>query len=122
MISIIRDHFLFYAVLVIVGIAGGVGDVCLYRGAKGSQLFWLVMGLASWLVCLLLFAAVLRWGGRSFSVTFVLSAIIHILIVIAWDLFTQKTKLSSLEYVGVVLAVSGILCIELGQYYRPAEE
>lgn len=104
----------FYALLVIIGISGGAGDVFIYRWAKSNQLQWMVFGQLSWILCITLFGLAMRIGSRSLSVTFVVTALIHIAVVLGWDLFMQRTKISTIESVGLVLAVIGVVCLEVG--------
>jgi len=48
-------------------------------------------------------------------VTFTLSAVIHVAIVLGWDLVMGETKATLAQWVGIGLAVAGVLLIEAGQ-------
>ena len=64
----------YYGLLLLAGLTGGGGDISLAKWAKEDHPIWLAVGLASWLVCLILFAMLIRHSGRSLGVTFTLTA------------------------------------------------
>ena len=108
-------HWAFYGLLLLAGLTGGSGDILLAKWAKDYRPIWLAAGLASWLVCLILFAMLIRHSGRSLGVTFTLSAVVHIVVVLGWDLAQGETQTSTLEWTGIALAVAGVVLIEFGQ-------
>ncbi len=113
--SIVIPHWAFYGLLFLAGITGGGGDISLAKWAKEDRPIWLVMGLVSWLSCLILFAMLIRHSGRSLAVTFTLSAVVHIVMVLGWDLAQGETQTSKIEWAGIALAIVGVVLIEWGQ-------
>lgn len=105
----------FYLLLLFAGLTGGCGDIWLAKWAKEDRPVWLATGLTSWLVCLILFAMLIRHSGRSVGVTFTLSAVVHIVVVLGWDLAQGETQTSTLEWTGIALAMAGVVLIEFGQ-------
>lgn len=106
----------FYLALLVIGVAGAVGDIWLYRWAKSYRVDWLAAGLSSWIASLIMFGLLLRHGERSLGVTFVLSAVVHIVAVLGWEWARGETKTSGLLWVGLVVAATGVVLIELGQH------
>lgn len=104
----------YYALLVLAGLAGGAGDILLARWAKTPRPFWIITGFISWFVCLSLFAALMRYGGRSLGVTFTLSAVTQCVVVLGWDLCTNDLRTSARLWVGIVLAIAGLMLMEWG--------
>lgn len=105
----------FYLLLLFAGLTGGCGDIWLAKWAKEDRPVWLATGLMSWLVCLILFAMLIRHSGRSVGVTFTLSAVVHIAIVLGWDLSTGEAQTSKLEWAGIAIAMAGVVLVEYGQ-------
>ena len=105
----------FYALLLLAGLTGGAGDILLARWARDSRPLWMAAGLGSWCVCLILFALLMRHGGRTLGVTFTLSAVVHVAVVLGWDLLMGEAKTTIAQWVGVALAIAGIVLIEAGQ-------
>ncbi len=95
-----------------------MGDILLAHWAKVNRPLWMAAGLGVWGVCLLLFALLMRHGGRSLGVTFTLSAVIHVALVLGWDLVMGETKATLTQWVGIGLAVAGVLLIEAGAEWR----
>jgi hypothetical protein len=104
----------FLAAVVISALGGAFGDIWLYRWARGYRFLDLVFGMALWLLGLAIFAALLRWGGRGLGVTFVFAAVVHIAVVLAYDYLRVGTRWTSAELVGIVLAVIGLVIVDLG--------
>lgn len=90
------------------------GDILLAKCAKEDHALWRAVGLANWLVCLIVFALLMRYGGRSLGATFVLAAVVHIAIVLGWDLATGEVRTSAIQWTGIVLAAAGVLLMEWG--------
>ncbi|MEZ6094833.1 MAG: hypothetical protein R3C03_11465 [Pirellulaceae bacterium] len=57
----------FYLGLLLVGLSGAVGDVFLYRWGKERDASALLWGLGCWLICLVSFGLLIRFGERSLS-------------------------------------------------------
>lgn len=116
----LKQYLLLYSVILIIGMVGGLGDLLIYQWAKQGGAKWIVSGLAFWFVGLTLFGVVLRCGN-SLGFTFVLSAVVHIILVLGWDLLVEKTQISRLEMLGLLVAVLGILLMEVGHAHRLSE-
>ena len=105
----------FYGLLLAAGLTGGGGDILLAKWAKADRWFWMTAGLGSWFACLMIFALLMRYGGRTLGVTFTLSAVVHVAVVLGWDLAMGETKATLAQWVGIGLAVAGVMLIEAGQ-------
>ena len=106
--------WLWYVMLILVGVSGGAGDILLDSWAKSSRGIFLAVSLLSWLGCILLFAYLLKYGSRGLGVTFAMSAVIHIVLVMGWDFWFSGTRLNRMELIGVMLAVIAVITIEVG--------
>jgi len=104
----------YYLLLILSGLTGAAGDICLYRWAKSQVNSWMLAGLGSWLVCLVLFALLLRFSSRTLGVSFVLAAAIHTVAVLSWDWIGSESRLSTLTWMGIVVTAVGVLLIEIG--------
>lgn len=102
---------------------GAAGDIALYRWARGGVAFGqMLTGLALWICSLLLWTLVIRWSDRGLSLSFVLTAAFHIIVVLAYDRIVERTAMSRFEVLGLILAVLGIVLIDLGQFQKPTEQ
>lgn len=110
-----NTRWAFYGLLLLAGLTGGAGDILLAQWAKVNRPIWMAAGLGVWGVCLVLFALLMRHGGRSLGVTFTLSAVVHMAVVLGWDLAMGETKATLAQWVGIALAVVGVVLIEAGQ-------
>jgi len=104
----------FYLWLLAAGISGGAGDILLYQWAKLARGGWLAAALACWLVSAVLFGLLLRHGGRGLSVSFVLVAVLHVVLVLGWDCAFGGGRLNRWELAGVALGVAAIVALEWG--------
>lgn len=105
-----------YALLLLSGLFGAIGELGLYKWAKTDSIAWIVGAFVSWAISLGLFGLLLRMDQRSLSVLFVLSAAVHIIIVVGWDRVCEASRLSTWEGLGVVFGIVAILLIQLGEH------
>ena len=110
-----------YAAVLVIGILGAAGDLVLYRWSKSNELWELLLGLLLWIVSLVAFGYLLRYGGRSLSVVFILTAVAHSLIVLGWDIFSVSRRVSFAEGIGIGTALVGVLIIEWASMQQEAE-
>lgn len=103
-----------YFFLILVGALGGAGDILIDRWAKTSRGSLLALSLSSWLICVLLFGWLLKHSGRGLGVTFALSAVVHIVLVLGWDFWFAGSRLNRIEWIGVTFAVIAVLMMEVG--------
>lgn len=113
---------MFYGMLLLIGVTGAAGDVLLYRWATEHHNGWLAAALSIWAFSLVLFGLLIRWGGRTLGLTFVLAAVVHTALILSWDIATSSQRLSRMEWVGLTLAVLGVLLIELAQHSSQANK
>ena len=110
-----------YTLLAIIGITGAVGDVFIYRWANNDKLLMLASGAASWILCLYLFGLYCRASTRPLSIAFTLTAVVHIAIVVGWDVAAHGTRLNRLEWLGVALPSPGGLGIETARNIKSVD-
>lgn len=103
------SYLLFFA----VGLTAAAGDLLVFRWSKTNESWALVASLVVWCVSLVLFGLLLR-DGRGLGVTFVWAVVMHTAIILGWDLLVTKAEWSRLEWAGILLAVVGIVLIEMG--------
>ena len=111
--------WLTYGLLFAIGISGGLGDIWIYKWSRSGGMGWFLIACGVWLVSLILFAFLLKWDDRSFSASFILSSISHVVLVMICDLAYFGGRLSRLEWAGIGLAVVSIGLIELGRDRSP---
>lgn len=111
-----------YLLLAIIGVTGAIGDVFIYRWAGNGKFLMLASGAASWILCLYLFGLYCRASPRPLSIAFTLTAVVHIAIVVGWDVVAHGTRLTRLEWLGVALATIGVLVIETSRGIKTLEE
>jgi len=109
------------AVMLVVGITAAAGDILIFRWSKSASSVDLLLSLGSWTISLVLFGLLLRWSGRTLGLTFIVAAVLHTLLILLWDVFAEKTRWTTLELVGIVVAVTGVIITEVGHTISTAE-
>ena len=109
------NPWLLYGLLIAIGISGGLGDIWIYKWSRTGSAWWFAIACGVWLISLLLFAFLLKLDDRSFSASFILSSISHVVLVIVCDLAYFGGRLSRLEWAGITLAVVSIVLLEMGR-------
>lgn len=110
------------AVLLIVGITAASGDILIFRWSKSASPTDLMLSLGSWTISLVLFGLLLRWSGRSLGLTFIVAAVLHTLLILLWDVLAEKTRWTTLELIGILVAVTGVIITEVGHAMSTAED
>ena len=106
-------HLAFYALSILAGLVGGMGDVLLNKWAKtGGNVWWLGGGYACWLIALTLFVFMLKWGFLAHCVVLFLLA--NCLFVIAASNLVFHEPISAQKWCGIGLAITAIVVMELG--------
>src|SRR3989344_9081221 len=100
-----------YAIALVAGLAGGLGDILLYKWAKGAgELKYIISGFSCWLIALVLFTAMLKRGLLADCVILFLLANCAIAL-IAGPIFFHD-PMSKQKWLGVALAISALVLIE----------
>ena len=103
-----------YLLLLLIGITGGLGDIWIYLWARSDRPVWLLLASVVWLISLVLFGLFLRFDSRGLGTAFMLSSVLHIGLVIAFDQLFTSARMNRLEWAGLFLAVLAVLLLELG--------
>lgn len=103
----------FYFLSILAGLMAAIGDSCLNQWAKhDSKGIWLFGGFVFWNVSLLLFLSMLKRGMLAQCV--VLFIITNCILVLLISHFTFHAELSRQQWLGIFLAVLGVVVMELG--------
>ena len=104
-----------YLVLIAAGLLGAASDALLNQWARTGRWPWLLTAYGAWLVVATLLGLILRWGYFGFGAAVVLFLLVNSLAALVLDRALFAGKLTPWGWVGVVLAVAAIVCIELGR-------
>lgn len=115
---LIQNKALIYGLLVAVGVLGALGDIAVNQWAKTHRFEWWLASCTIWIGAATLFGTLLRWQYFTFGIAVVLALLVHSGIVLIWDAAWERAKLSSLQWVGVILAISAFCFIELGRQQK----
>lgn len=115
------DHAWTWILLVAIGVLGGVGDVWIYRWARSDRPVWLGVSCLAHGASVVLFGLLLKWDGRAFGSAFLLTSVVHVVLVVAADLLALGGRPNAVEWVGMVLAAIAILMLETGRADEPIE-
>ena len=105
----------FYLILVGIGITGGAGDIWIYFWAKSEKTFWFFAACTVWLVSLILFGFLLKSDNRTLTCLFIISTILHVILVLVCDLIFFNARFGKIEWLGVLFAFIGIFLMEFGK-------
>ncbi len=106
-----------WLLIVLVGVIGAVADVVLSYWSYTYRLHWWLGGAAMYLVFMTGLGLVVRQGvtnGYSLAVGVVVVLLVNIVLVTAWDVYSGAS-LSALQWLGIVLALGAMACLELGR-------
>jgi hypothetical protein len=109
--------FWFWALVVSVGFIGAVADVTLAHWSRTNQLFWWLAGAVGFLVFMTGLGLIIRQGaphGYTLTIALVLAVLLNVAFVAAWEVYSGGS-LSPLQWVGVMLAVGAVVCLEIGR-------
>ena len=101
-----------YFVLGVVGLFCALGDATIYHWVKVNRWQFWVISCVLWVIAATLLGVVFRADHFAFGVASILSLVAHCAVVLSVDRFYYGTKLSNLQWAGVVCFLVGILCIE----------
>ncbi len=103
-----------YTLLFAIGVTGGLGDIWIFQWTRTPRWQWLFAASAVWMLSLFLFAALLMRGNRTFGAAFILSTVLHIVLVVLCDCAWFGTRPSRTEWFGMLLALFSIVLLEIG--------
>lgn len=104
-----------YAVLVVAGLLGAASDAILNQWARTDRLGWLLAAYVAWLAVATLLGLILRWGYFGFGAAVALFLLVNSIGALVLDRTLFSGRLSAWGWVGVGLAITAIMCIELGR-------
>lgn len=108
-----------YCLLVVVGVAGAIGDAALNQWAKSSRIGWLLASCVIWIGVATLFGLVLKWERFTFSAAVILALVVHSVVAVAFDRLYFSGRLSGWEWAGIVFAFAAVVFIEIGRASGP---
>jgi len=106
---------LFYLIIVLTGVLGGVADILIYMWAKTGGLFLLIVSSLAWMVSLFLFGYLLKFDQKTLTFLFLVSTILHVVLVLAYDFIFLGSNFSKSEWIGIILSIIGICLLEYGK-------
>lgn len=102
-----------YAMALVAGLTGGLGDILLYKWAKGAgELKYIVSGFVCWAIALVFFAMMLKKGLLADCVILFLLANCAIALIAGPIIFHDP--MSRQKWLGVALAITALVLIETG--------
>jgi len=107
-----------WLLIVVVGAVGAVADIVLSYWSYTHWLQWWLGSAVMYLVFMTGLGLIVRQGvinGYSLVVGVVTVLLANIALVTAWDAY-NGASLSALQWLGVVLAVGAMACLELGRH------
>ena len=107
-----------WLLIIFVGVIGAVADVVLSYWSYTSRLQWWLGSAAMYLIFMTGLGLVVRQGavnGYCLAVGVVIVLLVNIALVTAWDVVYSGVSLSVLQWLGIVLALGAMACLELGR-------
>lgn len=108
-----------WGLLAAIGVLGGIGDVWVYRWAKSDRTPWLAASCLAHAASVVLFGLLLKWDGRAFGTAFMLSSVVHVVLVVAADVLYLGGRPTSAEWAGMALAAVALVLLEAGRAEEP---
>lgn len=108
----------FWIWVVLLGLFAALADVSLNQWSKTLSLNWFVVSAVLFIAFMTGFGVAMRLGAaRGYSLTLVVLVVLLLNIagVGGWDVLIGGTRFTSLQVLGVALAIGAILCFELGK-------
>ncbi|MDX2041331.1 MAG: hypothetical protein SF097_08780 [Acidobacteriota bacterium] len=104
-----------YALLILIGLTSGVGDILLYKWAKAAHFGWLLAAYAVWSVSIASLGLLFKLDHFSFGAAVVLATVIHLAIGVCWSLMMTSAKVTTLEIIGLIFAAIAVVLLEMGR-------
>jgi hypothetical protein len=104
-----------YGLLVVIGVAGAIGDATLNHWARSNRPAWLVASYLIWIGVATLFGLVLKWDRFSFGAAVVLSLLVHSVFAVGIDRVFFGGRLGWWQAAGLACACAAVLFIEVGR-------
>jgi len=109
-----------YSLLIVVGVAGAVGDALLNHWVKTNRILWLTVGFCFWLIACASFAFLLKWERFTFSAAVVLGLLVHSGLAVILDRIYFGGRLTTWQWVGLACAILAIVLMDQGDGEAPA--
>lgn len=108
-----------YSLLLIIGMLGGLGDAWTYSWATSHRAWWMVAACGVQIASVIVFGLLLRWDSRAFSSAFMLSSVVHVVVVMVADILCFGGRPTPTEWAGLILATVAVVLLEVGRDSRP---
>lgn len=110
-----KDRIFFYLLAVFAGALAGIGDVLLSEWAKhgSSKSYGLLGGFIFWNISLIAFLPILKRETLAQAVVLYITA--NCLVALGISYFSLHEVLTKQQWLGVMLAVGGLIVMEIGR-------
>ena len=106
---------LIYGLVILIGLFGGLGDICTFQWAKTGMYYWFLVACIIWIVAIILLGLLLRYATITLTVAYILTLICHTFIVLGCDWWYYHKRLSTGEWLGIALGILAVLVIEVSR-------
>lgn len=107
------EKFCIYALLVMVGIVGAIGDGFFNEWAKRGGVQWLLAGYGMWMIMATIFALILKKELMGPAVILLLLSNVVFVLLISRYRFAEQ--LSPMQWSGIACAILALLLMEMGR-------
>jgi drug/metabolite transporter (DMT)-like permease len=104
-----------YGLLVVIGVAGAIGDATLNHWARSNRTGWLVASYLIWIGVATLFGLVLKWDRFSFGAAVSLALLVHAVVAVGIDRIVFGERLGGWQAAGIACACAAVVLIEAGR-------
>ncbi|MDO8590130.1 MAG: hypothetical protein Q7R69_02560 [bacterium] len=109
---------MFWFLVICAGFVGAVADVLISYWSQTNRLVWWLAGAAGSLGFVTGLGLIIRLGvigGHTLTVALVLVVLVNVAFVAAWDVIYNVAGPTTLQWLGIVLALGAVVCLELGR-------
>ena len=109
---------LLWILVICVGLIGAIADVMVSYWSQTNRLSWWLGAAVGSLGFVTGLGVIIRRGmsdGYTLTIALVLVVLCNLALVVVWDVYSSGTSPTVLQWVGVVLALGAVVCLELGR-------